>query len=166
MTSRVLFYNDVFLSNETALHTTPSLFFRLWQIVRIMHVVKILIAYPLCIIRMFVSNTYCRLRQHFSSVAQGRRWCAESVITIAEEQQLSDTGVTAHTSCRIFFCGLHLCLRGGDEHRDLEFVIKDVENQSAATVRPPVLKNGHVLLPCIILLTTYYSLRWFGLLRY
>ena len=34
----------------------------------------------------------------------------------------------------IYYCGLHLCLRGGDEHRSLklsQFVVKTVENPSA-----------------------------------
>ena len=64
------------------------------------------------------------------------------IITIAEEQQLWDCGVlgtsnpTSLLSAVFYYCGLHLCLRGGDEHHSLklsQFVVKTVENPSATS---------------------------------
>lgn len=61
-------------------------------------------------------------------------------VTIAEEQQLWDSGVlgtanpTSLLNAVFNYCGLHLCLRGGDEHHSLklsQFVVKTVENPSA-----------------------------------
>ena len=61
------------------------------------------------------------------------------IITETEEQRLWESGVMG-TSCPtsllnavFFYCGLHLCLRGGDEHLSLkfsQFLIKKVENPS------------------------------------
>ena len=62
-------------------------------------------------------------------------------ITVAEKQQLWESGVigTSTPSALLngvfFYCGIHLCLRGGSEHRSLkvsQFTIKQVENPSAS----------------------------------
>ena len=62
-------------------------------------------------------------------------------VTVAEEQQLWESGVigtstpTSLLNAVFYYCGLHLCLRGGDEHRNLklsQFVIRTVENPTAS----------------------------------
>ena len=61
--------------------------------------------------------------------------------TAAEEQQLWESGVigtstpSALLNSVFFYCGIHLCLRGGSEHRSLkvsQFTIKQVGNPSAS----------------------------------
>ena len=59
------------------------------------------------------------------------------VVTVSEEEQLWQSGVmgsdTPHTlqNSVFYLCGIYLCLRGGDEHRELkitQFVIQEVDN--------------------------------------
>ena len=54
-------------------------------------------------------------------------------ITVAEEQQIQDSSVLALEQqilprysmlYNFYYCGLHLCLHGGDEHRILKHVSK------------------------------------------
>ncbi len=62
------------------------------------------------------------------------------VITMEEEEQLWEKRIIGTQSPTLllngvyFYCGLHICLGGGDEHRNLKlskFVIKDMINPSA-----------------------------------
>ena len=59
------------------------------------------------------------------------------VVTVSEEEQLWQSGVmgsdTPHAlqNSVFYLCGIYLCLRGGDEHRELkitQFVIQEVDN--------------------------------------
>lgn len=59
------------------------------------------------------------------------------VVTSAEEEKLWDSNVIGVSSPEslfnavFFYCGIYLCLRGGEEHRQLklsQFVIEEVEN--------------------------------------
>ena len=61
------------------------------------------------------------------------------VVTDMEENHLWETGIigthspTALQNAVFFYCGLYLCLRGGDEHRELkcsQLEIREVENPS------------------------------------
>lgn len=61
-------------------------------------------------------------------------------MTVAEEQQLWKSQVIGTSTPTLlngvfFYCGIHLCLRGGNEHRSLkfsQFTIKQVKNPSAS----------------------------------
>ena len=62
-------------------------------------------------------------------------------VTVAEEQQLWESGVigtstpTSLLNAVFCYCGLHLYLHGGDEHRSLKlsrFAIKTVQNPTAS----------------------------------
>ena len=76
------------------------------------------------------------------------------VVTVSEEEQLWQSGVmgsdTPHTlqNSVFYLCGIYLCLRGGDEHRELkitQFVIQEVDNPhnpSEKIKRSTYIENG------------------------
>ena len=56
------------------------------------------------------------------------------IVTIAEEEQLWASGAIgtetpeALQNAVFFYCGIYLCLRGGEEHRLSQFKVEEVEN--------------------------------------
>ncbi|XP_011406856.1 PREDICTED: uncharacterized protein LOC105314397 [Amphimedon queenslandica] len=85
-----------------------------------------------------VLNVSCELHQE----GVGTEKVQARIVTNLEENLLLDMGVlgvhspVALQNAVFFYCGVYLCLRGGDEHRELknsQFYIDEVRNPSGQT---------------------------------